>query len=364
MSKFGEVFDSASKATNTSSYNTAATTPAATPPAATSSAATPPPFGPYIEIVQDGDVILDVSTGDSSRQYRVYSQVLCATSAVFRNMLGRQSNFAEAVALRESHKSDDGEPVVVKLPDDDPAMMGFVLHALHGQYNKVPYRLTIGRMVICRVWLEMLKTKMKTHPTDWLLISWVFGPEDSFTEVSRDLMLGKISDSDDGLLFGKKKIPLADCIPPAVSAKLVEGRMRCVNSFRAHVESVEHKYLGEVWESKAVCSYDTHAKQCDAMQLGLLYRSLLVRGCTYTDSLIDIADTVKKIPVLKLDPPKEGDGFCRCGHDLRSFPHACEYINAHRDCSWVPKLRNAADDCVEMCKGLMFSEFPSRTWGN
>ncbi|KAF8533203.1 hypothetical protein BDD12DRAFT_947853 [Trichophaea hybrida] len=94
MSKFGTVFD-----------YTAASTPTATLSVATPTAATPPLFGPYIEIVQEGDVILDVSTGDASRPYRVYSQVLCATSAVFRNMLGRQSNFAEAVALRESHKA-------------------------------------------------------------------------------------------------------------------------------------------------------------------------------------------------------------------------------------------------------------------
>jgi len=223
MSTFGLVFDSSPAFSSNA---------AATPPTAT-----PPPYGLNLDIVHDGDVILDVSAGGTSRRYRVYSQVLCATSVVFRNMLGRQSKFAEAVALRESHKRDDGEPVVVTLQGDDPATMGFVLHVLHGQYKQMPQKITIWRMVrisiicdkyslheamqlIAVVWCDMLKTKAKTHLTDWLLISWVFGPEDIFTEVSRDLMLGKICDSDDGLLFGNQKLPLADCIPAAISGNI------------------------------------------------------------------------------------------------------------------------------------------------
>ena len=228
---WGNVFDSP-EATNVWCSNTNATSSVATP------TVIPPSLSSYVAIIQDGDVILDVSAGDSSRRYLVYSQVLCATSVVFRSMLGKQSKFAEAVALRESHKKDDGEPLVVTLQGDDLNTMQIVLHVMHGQHKMVPRTLTIERMasvsIICDkygwheglqvmagIWSELLKTKTKTHPADWLLISWVFGPEDIFTKVSRDLMLVDISDSGDGVLFGKQQFLLADCIPAAVSGNIL-----------------------------------------------------------------------------------------------------------------------------------------------
>jgi hypothetical protein len=149
-------------------------------------------------------------------------------------MLGKHSKFAEAVALRESRKRGDDEPIVVKLEGDDPAMMGFILQALHGKNKKVPPKITIGQLtrvavicdkyslhealqVIVRTWSENLKAKAKTHPEEWLLISWVFGPEDIFTEVSRELMLNGIADHGDDLVFGKERRTLAECIPAAVT---------------------------------------------------------------------------------------------------------------------------------------------------
>ncbi|KAF8533225.1 hypothetical protein BDD12DRAFT_866428 [Trichophaea hybrida] len=364
MSKFGMVFESSSVEIIASCNNAAA----------------PPPSISCTQIVPDGDVILDVSAVDTSRRYLVYSQVLCATSDVFRTMLGKQSKFAEAVALRESHKRDDGEPVVVTLEGDDPIVMGTVLHLLHGKYNKLPLKLNIGVLVdvskICDkyslhealriiqlLWSDFLKTKLTAHPADGLLISWVFGPEKVFTELSRDLMLGEISESDDGLLFGKQMDPLADCIPPAVSAKIFEERERCVNSFRGHVQSVEDAYLNKDWKSPAICSDSKNGRQCDTMQFGLLHQSSLLNPATYQNSLINIADTVKKIPVLKLVPSEQGGTYCRCGNYLTSG-YTCNYTNAHSHCSWVPMLHKAVDDWLDTCKGLKFSEFPSRTWGN
>jgi hypothetical protein len=221
MSKFGTVFHSSKEITASGS----------------NAVAIPPPIS-CTQIVPDGDLILDVSAGDTSRRYLVFSQVLCAKSDVFRNMLGKHSKFAEAVALRESHKQDHGELVVVTLEGDDPIVMGYVLHVLHGKYNKLPLEINIGMIVsisqICDKyslhealyiiqWLspDFQKIIKSAQPTDGLLISWVFGLEKVFTQLSRDLMLGEISESDDGLLFGKQLLPLADCIPPAVSGKLL-----------------------------------------------------------------------------------------------------------------------------------------------
>jgi hypothetical protein len=221
MSKFGTVFHSSKEITASGS----------------NADATPPPIW-CTQIVPDGDVILDVSAGNTTRRYLVFSQVLCAKSDVFRNMLGKQSKFSEAVALRESHKKDHGEPVVVVLEGDDPIVMGNVLHILHGKYFKLPLKINIAMIItisqICDkyslhealsiirwLWADFQEITKSAQPTDGLLISWIFGPEKVFTKLSRDLMLGEISESDGGLLFGKQLHPLADCIPPAVSGKLL-----------------------------------------------------------------------------------------------------------------------------------------------
>jgi len=149
-----------------------------------------------------------------------------------------------------------------------------------------------------------------------------------------------------------------------VVAKLMEGRQRWVNSIRARVESIENTYISEDKEWKAVCSQGLNARQCDAMQIGLLYQSFLVGSGPYSESLINISDKVKEIPVMKIGVFKVGEGFCHCGIYHPPVLHSCIFTNSHSDCSWVPKLYKAMDDCMEMCKGLRFSEFPSRTWDN
>jgi len=193
------------------------------------------PYTLVVPVVPDGDTILEVSGGRGySKRYLIYSSVLCSTSSVFRVMLGKHSKFAEAVALRESRKRDDDEPIVVPLEGDDPAMMGFILQALHGKNKKVPRKITIGQLtriavicdkyglhealqVIAGTWSENLKAKVKTHPEEWLLISWVFGPEEIFTEVSRDMILNGTAYQADGLVFSEERRALAECIPSAVT---------------------------------------------------------------------------------------------------------------------------------------------------
>jgi hypothetical protein len=191
----------------------------------------------YTEIVPDGDLVLEVSdTNTETEHYLVCSQVLCATSEVFMKMLGSKSNFSEAVALRESRRHDEAQPVVVRLEGDDPSTMKIILYVLHAQYHRVKRKITIETMVhaavicdkyglhkalqlISESWSSGLKAMTKTNPEDWLLISWVFGPESVFTEVSRILMLSGSSDPEhvDELVFGERKRTLDDCLPSAVS---------------------------------------------------------------------------------------------------------------------------------------------------
>ncbi|KAA8898504.1 hypothetical protein FN846DRAFT_962224 [Sphaerosporella brunnea] len=348
-----------------------------------------------LRIVRDGDLLLAVSVDATSKpkHYLVYSQVLCATSAVFSNMLGRNSKFAEAVALRDARKRGDDKPVVAKLEGDDTEMMKIILYALHAQYHNADRALKIEELVkaaiicdkyslhnalrlIAKTWTTNLRSTTTTNPEDWLLISWVFGPGDIFTQVSKVLILsGSPSQgTEDQLVFGDAKRTLADCVPATVSSKLIERREKYVKDIRSHIEGLECSYLSEDWQTKTTCTVGHNGKECDTLQLGHLYRSLLVSGaCTYTNSLNRITADLKKIPVLQLPTTNthsssRSNGYCSCGAYVQNYQwsnHNCSYntpSNRHDNCSWVPKLHNLVDGFSDI-KGLSFSDFPLRKWG-
>jgi hypothetical protein len=163
--------------------------------------------------------------------------------------------------------------------------------------------------------------------------------------------------------------------------KLVERREKCVKSLRAHIDGLECSYLRDDWQTNPTCEVKANAQQCDAMQLGLLYRSLLVSGAwTHTNSLATITDILKKIPVLELEfsPASRNNahgyrnnarGYCSyCGsYDYDDYQGLCTSCRTncksqHNSCSWVPKLHKMVDDSLAEIKGLTFSEFPMRTW--
>jgi len=61
-----------------------------------------------------------------------------------------------------------------------------------------------------------------------------------------------------------------------------------------------------------------------------------------------IIATVKAIPVLHFFSCGN-HGYCNNGHSI---------------CSWVPGLQQKVDDTLRDVKGVVFSNFPSRTWGS
>jgi hypothetical protein len=154
--------------------------------------------------------------------------------------------------------------------------------------------------------------------------------------------------------------------------KLVERREKCVKSLRAHIDGLECSYLRDDWQTNPTCEVkDPNAQPCDAMQLGLLYRSLLVSGAwTHTNSLATITDILKKIPVLALEfspaSRNNGDSYCSCcgnyDYDYQGLCNRCRTKSQHNSCSWVPKLHKMVDDSLAEIKSLTFSEFPMRTW--
>jgi hypothetical protein len=130
-----------------------------------------------------------------------------------------------------------------------------------------------------------------------------------------------------------------------------------------YVDVLKYKYFRDTPELP-ICSYDANATQCDAMQLGLLYRYLLAGDTVSTDgaSLRDIAEKVQKIPAVKLETCKP-DTYCQCGTlVVGHFTHNCSYAISHKDCSWVPGLGETVENALDAVRGLEFSELPSRTW--
>ncbi|KAF8533129.1 hypothetical protein BDD12DRAFT_914312 [Trichophaea hybrida] len=333
----------------------------------TSTATEPEP----ISIIPDGDLILHVESDSEVVRYLVFSQILCSTSAVFRKMLGKESSFAEAVALQKSKDSD--EPVVVRLEDDDLTTMGVVLRVLHSRNYLVPRKMVLQDMVhtavicdkyefheglqfITDIWLKSLKldtTSIDASPEDWLLISWVFGPEDIFTQVSRSLVLRGLKSGDD-MVFGNDKLSLSESVPSAISDEIFLRRQQCVDSIRAYIKNLEKRYFREDYDNNIVCPspYDP-STECDSLQADHLYRSFHCDGAHIVLSentpLNQIMDTIKAIPVLQY--------FC-CGMSnpcYHGYPS-----NRHSNCSWVPGLHQKVDSVLADVKGLMFSEFPSR----
>jgi predicted Ser/Thr protein kinase len=156
------------------------------------------------EIFQSGDLILETTKGDGSVGYVVSSQVLCMTSKVFLKMMGRDSLFKEAIDVRRANVLGF-HPAVVTV-DDDHQALEFILNVLHHRHDMLPKVLSFPELVriaeICDKYelqlalkptldrfLEPYKTNLTGGYRDWLLISYVFGYEDIFNQISKELVL-------------------------------------------------------------------------------------------------------------------------------------------------------------------------------
>jgi hypothetical protein len=156
------------------------------------------------EIFQSGDLILETTKGDGSVGYVVSSQVLCMTSKVFLKMMGRDSLFKEAIDVRRANVLGF-HPAVVTV-DDDHQTLEFILNVLHHRHDMLPKVLAFPELVriaeICDKYelqlalkptldrfLEPYKTNLTGGYRDWLLVSYVFGYEDIFSQISKELVL-------------------------------------------------------------------------------------------------------------------------------------------------------------------------------
>jgi hypothetical protein len=187
--------------------------------------------------------------------------------------------------------------------------------------------------------------------------------------------------------------------------RIVSSREKCIDAIRAEIGSLKGKYLQDDRETNLHCS--AKLKQCDLLQLGLLYRSVLVSNAAIWSGSVDaIEEAVQKLEALNYEnPPSTSQpsfatlycpqcgekafernlvGFwnamCNCiyyehcpfcsreVHNNNFKSHRCTVLSASRiyhtgtECSYVPKLKLEMNLILEDVRGLKFADFPSRTW--
>lgn len=163
--------------------------------------------GPTVNVViaPYGDLMLRLFDSDGVVQFRVASQVLCLSSPVFFAMLNPASSFKEANEFR-AHPRTSREPYTLSIEDDNRRALTVILYAIHLRNSKVPPIITNREIlwhmaVICdkydftaalspwvSVWAEKWKGLVVRHG-HWLFIAWTFGLADTFTKVSKGIIL-------------------------------------------------------------------------------------------------------------------------------------------------------------------------------
>jgi len=196
--------------------------------------------GELVSIFEDGDLILDASTGLHSRRFKVSSHVLCAASSVFRAMFGPGGKFKESRELRTAEPST--ELYVLPIEDDDLDVLQFVLMILHHRNSGVPLEIDFDELVQvavlsdkydlavalrftasawrgrwrCKVNRTMAGSDTLADPgfENWLLVSWVFGETEIFKRLSEILIRTAIINEYDMLEFGDDELYLV--VPDSV----------------------------------------------------------------------------------------------------------------------------------------------------
>ncbi|KAI5812727.1 hypothetical protein BZA77DRAFT_323518 [Pyronema omphalodes] len=324
-----------------------------------------------ISIVEDGDcdTLLEVSNGKTTKRYQVNSIFLTTHSVVFKKMLARDSNFSEAAAVRDAQTT--GKPALITL-EDDPNVMEFILYALHSKYSKVPRKLSLAHLtqaaIICdkyclhealssisEHWISLGTERSVVHPTEWLYISWVFGPESVFTSTSRNIILKSVYASDGHTLvlgydlFYRPKTLLEET-PEIIASSLRLRRSEYLAGVQNSLENLRKRYSGqEVSPSRATAVFCIADKEyCDAMQMGIIYRFLAkYESKKFQDySISKLYSLIEKLPSDWVIP-----------FDTHGFGSP-----SHASCSWIPAFITEHKKAMEDTKGLTFSEFPSRKW--
>ena len=196
-----------------------------------------------VQFDPNGDVILVISSERTAR-FQVNSHSLCLASSVFQAMLGANAHFKEGTALR--NRATNSPPIEISLGDDDARALALLLRIVHHQYDWVPRTLGDDQLyqvaIVCDkydmrqilgLWLDQLiaegtKCGGMVAGDQWLFVSYAFGRQALFTQLSKDLILTSTVDAGGSLLA---PIPMSD----------VPGARR---SFNHHIPSSILSTLG------------------------------------------------------------------------------------------------------------------------
>ncbi|KAF8245581.1 hypothetical protein K440DRAFT_405397 [Wilcoxina mikolae CBS 423.85] len=312
--------------------------------------------GSIVVIAQGGDMFLETPCSPESPwatymngmvQYQVASQVLWIASPVFRKMFGPESNLKEAAELRRSQIF--GTPTVISL-DDDPQALEIILMALHHQNDLLPQVIEMKEMVhiaeICdkyefhqalkpiadKLFLPMKDDAIKPGNEDSLLCCYVFGYEDVFAEVSKELILRGAWNPGQGLHFELSEAgTLSSSIPGFVVERLTRVRKSHVESLRKTIRGLYKEPNSQEEGLRRLCTGGNHREECEALQLGHWIQSAAKYNLDddemWNQSLRSISSQLKEIKDLQ--------------------------------CSWARRLHEAVDNELDSVEGLKLSDFPS-----
>jgi len=236
----------------------------------------------------------------------VSSKHLMLASPVFKAML-QHNNFKEGKKLTSAGK------VEVPLPDDDVTAFIIVLDVIHGRNKRVPRKVTLEMLTKISIivdkyqmaevvesysdgWIDGL---MEDFPTKyafgddteivhrWLGISWVFGKDDEFNELTQLVERGCWADLEGDLEEG---LPIPDLIictflhPSTYSlensqilAYMLERRQGALFELYGMIEQTITRYQ----RSDTLCPRTDNANlrlQCDYLLLGSLIKSATTLG--------------------------------------------------------------------------------------
>ncbi|KAF8248478.1 hypothetical protein K440DRAFT_625690 [Wilcoxina mikolae CBS 423.85] len=176
-----------------------------------------------------GDLKLCLKTSSTSTAFLVSSHQLCYASRVFRDLIPESNDrrfFFSAVidlrGLRAATPSDsDDSTVIYELDIDDklgidPTNMAVVLYAIHGRSEHFPETITFEKLleiaVICehyrcaemmspwdKLWMklpELEKLVLQPGYEDWLFIARVFGNQELFGRITKQLARNVVKTED------------------------------------------------------------------------------------------------------------------------------------------------------------------------
>lgn len=110
----------------------------------------------------DGDIVLVVNKAEKQRRFRVSTKVMSLASPVWRVMLDPSGSFQEA-------KRENGE---VAFPEDDPNVLGILLHIIHLRPQSLPKTLDVDALMGLAILCQKYDTAELAAP--WVQAKWDF----------------------------------------------------------------------------------------------------------------------------------------------------------------------------------------------